>query len=283
MPQLSASHDPRPQVHEHDTLSDFLIILLRRLLPSRPDFKLLLMSATINVDLFSSYFDGAPSLHIPGFAYPVQRLFLDDVHALMGLAAPAMPSAKADGAGRPVVGEERKVDLPLIVWLLRELCGHEGAAFRQRVAAVPSAVPSEEADGPTLTDDAGADSGRSDEAQRADRPPEEANRAGRPPEEADGGVPDSWDVDDGDGAPDVGRSWDDVEQSSADVGDDGKEWEEDGMVEGWDREGGAETDDTDADAVRARTRTRTHNRTRACACQSARMHARTHAHTQHAA
>lgn len=44
---------------------DFLIIILRDLLPRRPDLSLILMSATINADLFSKYFNGAPIMHIP--------------------------------------------------------------------------------------------------------------------------------------------------------------------------------------------------------------------------
>lgn len=46
-------------------LSDFLLIVLKDLLPRRPDLKLILMSATLNAELFSSYFGGAPAMHIP--------------------------------------------------------------------------------------------------------------------------------------------------------------------------------------------------------------------------
>ena len=45
--------------------SDFLLIVLRDLLPKRPDFRLILMSATLNAELFSSYFGNAPTLSIP--------------------------------------------------------------------------------------------------------------------------------------------------------------------------------------------------------------------------
>jgi ATP-dependent RNA helicase DHX36 len=44
---------------------DFLIIILRDLLPRRPDLRLVLMSATINAELFSKYFGEAPIMHIP--------------------------------------------------------------------------------------------------------------------------------------------------------------------------------------------------------------------------
>jgi len=46
-------------------MSDFLLIVLKELLPRRPELKLILMSATLDAELFSSYFAGAPVVHIP--------------------------------------------------------------------------------------------------------------------------------------------------------------------------------------------------------------------------
>lgn len=37
------------------------------------------MSATLNAERFSEYFNGAPMLHIPGFTYPVQEFYLEDI------------------------------------------------------------------------------------------------------------------------------------------------------------------------------------------------------------
>ncbi|KAH9716144.1 RNA helicase [Citrus sinensis] len=42
------------------------------------------MSATLNAELFSNYFGGAPTIHIPGFTYPVQAHFLEDVLEMTG-------------------------------------------------------------------------------------------------------------------------------------------------------------------------------------------------------
>lgn len=44
---------------------DFLLIVLKELLPRRPELKLILMSATLDAELFSSYFSGAPLVSIP--------------------------------------------------------------------------------------------------------------------------------------------------------------------------------------------------------------------------
>ncbi|XP_077174696.1 putative ATP-dependent RNA helicase DHX34 isoform X2 [Paroedura picta] len=62
------------EVHERHLHGDFLLGLLRRLLPARPDLKLLLMSATINIRLFADYFGGAPVIQVPGRLFPITVL-----------------------------------------------------------------------------------------------------------------------------------------------------------------------------------------------------------------
>ncbi|XP_019705493.1 DExH-box ATP-dependent RNA helicase DExH1 isoform X2 [Elaeis guineensis] len=73
------SHLLVDEIHERGMNEDFLIIILRDLLPRRPDLRLILMSATINAELFSTYFGNAPIIHIPGLTYPVAEVFLEDV------------------------------------------------------------------------------------------------------------------------------------------------------------------------------------------------------------
>jgi ATP-dependent RNA helicase DHX57 len=38
--------------------------------------RVILMSATVNADLFSNYFGGCPVLEIPGRTFPVQQVLL---------------------------------------------------------------------------------------------------------------------------------------------------------------------------------------------------------------
>ncbi|KAG2537592.1 hypothetical protein PVAP13_9NG309500 [Panicum virgatum] len=76
---VGVSHLLVDEIHERGMNEDFLIIILRDLLPRRPDLRLVLMSATINAELFSKYFGDAPIMHIPGFTFPVTELFLEDV------------------------------------------------------------------------------------------------------------------------------------------------------------------------------------------------------------
>ncbi|XP_024028399.1 DExH-box ATP-dependent RNA helicase DExH1 isoform X2 [Morus notabilis] len=79
-PELTGvSHLLVDEIHERGMNEDFLLIILRDLLPRRPDLRLILMSATINADLFSKYFGNAPTIHIPGFTHPVAELFLEDI------------------------------------------------------------------------------------------------------------------------------------------------------------------------------------------------------------
>jgi len=113
------------EVHERTIESDFLLIILRDLLPLRPDLKVrkpihlssspplagghdswrkgpriipiwlivthmvvpqvILMSATMNSEMFASYFGGCPIVEIPGFTHPVQQFFLEDAVEVTGV------------------------------------------------------------------------------------------------------------------------------------------------------------------------------------------------------
>ena len=54
------------EVHERDRDSDFLLIILREMLPQRPNLRVVLMSATIQCEKFSDYFGGAPIVELEG-------------------------------------------------------------------------------------------------------------------------------------------------------------------------------------------------------------------------
>ena len=59
------------EAHERSLNIDFLLGYLRRLLPRRPDLKVILTSATIDVQRLSAHFGGCPIVEIPGRAYPI--------------------------------------------------------------------------------------------------------------------------------------------------------------------------------------------------------------------
>ena len=67
------------EAHERSLNIDFLLGYLKRILPERPDLKLIITSATIDVDSFSRHFDDAPVIEVSGRTYPVETLYLDTV------------------------------------------------------------------------------------------------------------------------------------------------------------------------------------------------------------
>ncbi|KAL3437177.1 P-loop containing nucleoside triphosphate hydrolase protein [Aspergillus tetrazonus] len=72
------THVVLDEVHERSIDSDFLLIVLRRLMQKRQDLKLILMSATVDANRFSTYLGGVPVLNIPGRTFPVETKFLED-------------------------------------------------------------------------------------------------------------------------------------------------------------------------------------------------------------
>ena len=60
------------EAHERSLNIDFLIGYLVRLLPQRPDLKLIITSATIDPGRFSAHFGDAPVIEVSGRTYPVE-------------------------------------------------------------------------------------------------------------------------------------------------------------------------------------------------------------------
>ncbi|POS84595.1 hypothetical protein EPUL_002221 [Erysiphe pulchra] len=78
------THIVLDEVHERTIDSDFLLIVLKKLLLKRIDLKVILMSATVDAERFSNYLDGAPVLNVPGRTFPVQVKYLEDAIELTG-------------------------------------------------------------------------------------------------------------------------------------------------------------------------------------------------------
>ncbi|XP_050381140.1 DExH-box ATP-dependent RNA helicase DExH6-like [Argentina anserina] len=71
------------EIHERDRYADFMLAILRDLLPSYPHLRLILMSATVDAERFSQYFGGCPVIRVPGFTYPVKTFYLEDVLSIL--------------------------------------------------------------------------------------------------------------------------------------------------------------------------------------------------------
>uniref|UniRef100_A0A3B3QJM3 Putative ATP-dependent RNA helicase DHX57 n=1 Tax=Paramormyrops kingsleyae TaxID=1676925 RepID=A0A3B3QJM3_9TELE len=101
------------EVHERTEESDFLLLVLKDVMAQRPDLKVILMSATLNANLFSQYFCGSETVHIPGRTFPVDQFFLEDAVAMTRYVMedgspfarsgkPGPQSGKKTSSGNPV-------------------------------------------------------------------------------------------------------------------------------------------------------------------------------------
>lgn len=68
------------EAHERTVLTDLILGFLKQLMlnKKRTDLKVIVMSATLNAELFSKFFDHAPILYIEGKMYPVSRHYLSE-------------------------------------------------------------------------------------------------------------------------------------------------------------------------------------------------------------
>src|SRR5215813_2468234 len=60
------------EAHERSLNIDFILGYLKRLLPTRPDLKVIITSATIDPERFSKHFWDAPIIEVSGRTYPVE-------------------------------------------------------------------------------------------------------------------------------------------------------------------------------------------------------------------
>ena len=63
------------EAHERSLNIDFVLGLLKNVLAARPEFKVIISSATINTEVFSQYFDNAPIVHIDARVHPVNIVY----------------------------------------------------------------------------------------------------------------------------------------------------------------------------------------------------------------
>ncbi|CAF3706816.1 unnamed protein product, partial [Rotaria sp. Silwood1] len=64
------------EVHERHLFTDFILGIIKCLITQRKDLKVILMSATINIELFSNYFENCPVVKVPGRLYQIQVNYL---------------------------------------------------------------------------------------------------------------------------------------------------------------------------------------------------------------
>ena len=91
------------EAHERSLNNDFILGYLKQLLPRRPDLKVMITSATIDVERFSKHFNNAPIIEVSGRTYPVEVRYRpvaeeDDQDQLQGILN-AVDELQAEGRG----------------------------------------------------------------------------------------------------------------------------------------------------------------------------------------
>src|SRR5579859_3595511 len=90
------------EAHERSLNIDFLLGYLRRLLPTRPDLKVIITSATIETERFSAAFGRAPVIEVSGRSYPVDMRYrplapeTEQVQAILGAVAELRKAGQGD-------------------------------------------------------------------------------------------------------------------------------------------------------------------------------------------
>ena len=93
------SHVIVDEIHERDVNTDFVMVVIRDMIHTYPDLRVVLMSATIDTTLFSRYFNDCPIVEVPGRAFPVQEYYLEDCIQLTQFMPPP-DSRKKNKKGR---------------------------------------------------------------------------------------------------------------------------------------------------------------------------------------
>lgn len=89
------------EVHDRDINCDVILALAKTILKENKKIRIILMSATIEASLFSSYFDGAPVIQIDGATFPVSVYHLEDVQTILQEKSfSSSARTKNDGSGQ---------------------------------------------------------------------------------------------------------------------------------------------------------------------------------------
>lgn len=82
------------EAHERSLNIDFILGYLHRLLPERPELKVIVSSATLDADTFAEFFRGAPVIQVEGRTFPVEDVYHPPLHGREPIAEQVARSAE---------------------------------------------------------------------------------------------------------------------------------------------------------------------------------------------
>lgn len=97
------------EAHERSLNIDFLLGYLKRLLPKRPELRLIVTSATIDEARFAEFFEGAPIVRVGGRTYPVEIRYQPAEGERAGLPERVRDAVHQCLAGKPPAADARDV------------------------------------------------------------------------------------------------------------------------------------------------------------------------------
>ena len=98
------------EAHERSLNIDFILGLLKRVLESRPEFKVIVSSATINAEVFSEFFGECPVVKIEASMFPVGIVYDPAVPIAAATVSDAVID-KIDGIVKRILDERREGDI----------------------------------------------------------------------------------------------------------------------------------------------------------------------------
>ncbi|XP_045507174.1 ATP-dependent RNA helicase DHX30-like isoform X2 [Colias croceus] len=105
------SHVIIDEAHERDVNTDVTLLLLKRALNINKDLKIVVMSATLDIEVFTRYFGNCPLVEVPGRTYPVEDLYLEDLEKNFNIKFRNTKENCTKEDGKPQINCQEVVDL----------------------------------------------------------------------------------------------------------------------------------------------------------------------------
>lgn len=73
----NVSHVIIDEAHERDVNIDLTLMLMKELIERNKNIRVIIMSATINPEIFQQYFNNCPLISVPGLMYDVKTHYIN--------------------------------------------------------------------------------------------------------------------------------------------------------------------------------------------------------------